>query len=58
MLEDDPIVRESNLGRIRVVRGGPAGRFSFKPPTLTACNFDTSQPTEAHSTSLERSQPP
>ena len=39
-MEDDPIVRESNLGRTRVVRGGPAGRIFFKPPSLTACNFD------------------
>ena len=37
-LEDDPAVQESN----HVVRGGPGGRFFFKPPTLTACNFDTS----------------
>ena len=28
------------------------------PPTLTACNFAASGPTETHSTSLERSQPP
>ena len=56
-LEDYPIVRESNPGRTRVVRGGPDGRIFFKPPTLTACNFDASQPTENHSTSLERSQP-
>ena len=41
-LEDDPIVRESNLGCTRVVRGGPAGRIFLKPPTLTACNFDAS----------------
>ena len=32
--------------------------FFFKPQTLTACNFDASWPTETHSTSLERSQPP
>ena len=57
-LEDDPIVQESNPGRTRVVRGGPGGRIFFKPPTLTACNFDTSCPTETHSTSLKRSQPP
>ena len=30
----------------------------FKPQTLTACNFDANWPTETHSTSLERSQPP
>ena len=36
----------------------PIGRFFFKPSTLTACNFDASWPTETHSTSLERSQPP
>ena len=41
-LEDDPIVQESKLGRTRVVRGGPVGRIFFKPPTLTACNFDAS----------------
>ena len=35
----------------------PIGRIFFKPPTLTACNFDASWPTETHSTSLERSQP-
>ena len=40
-----------------MVRGGPAGRICFKPPTLTACNFDPSQPTKTQSTSLERSQP-
>ena len=39
-LEDDPIVWELNLGRTPVVRGGPDGRIFFKPPTLTACNFD------------------
>ena len=32
----------SNPGHTRVVRGGPAGRIFFKPPTLTACNFDAS----------------
>ena len=41
-LEDDPITWESNAGRTRVVRGGPVGRIFFKPPTLTACNFDAS----------------
>ena len=54
-LEDNPIVQESNPGRTRVFRGGPVGRISFKPPTLTACNFDASQLTETHNTSLERS---
>ena len=57
-LENDPIVRELNLGRTCVARGGPAGRIVFKPPTLTACNFDASHPIETHNTSLERSQPP
>ena len=56
-MEDDIIVRESNPGRKRVVRGWPAGRIFFKPPTLTACNFDASRPTETQSTSLERSKP-
>ena len=41
-LEDDPIVRVSNPGRTRVVRDGPVGRIFFKPPTLTAFNFDAS----------------
>ena len=26
----------------RIIRAGPFGRISFKPPTLTACNFDAS----------------
>ena len=39
-LQDDRIVRESRLGRTCVVRGGPDGKIFFKPPTLTACNFD------------------
>ena len=34
------------------------GRIFFTPPTLTACNFAASWPTETHSTSLERSKPP
>ena len=38
-LEDDIIVRESNLGRTRVVRDGPRGRTFFTSPTLTACSF-------------------
>ena len=41
--KDDPnIVRESNLGRTRVVRLGPGAEFFVKPPTLTACNFEAS----------------
>ena len=41
-LEDDPVVRVSNLGRTRVVRGGPGGRIFLKPPNVTACNFGAS----------------
>ena len=41
-LEDDPIIWESNPSRTHVLRGGPDGRIFFKPPTLTACNFDAS----------------
>ena len=40
--KDDPIIRESNPGRTRVVRLGPGEDFFVKPPTLIACNFDTS----------------
>ena len=57
-MEDDPVIEESNPGRMRVVRGGLDGRIFFKPQTLTACNFDTSLSTETQSTSLERTQPP
>jgi len=56
-LEDDLIVRESNPGRTRVVRGGPRGRIFFRSPTLTACTSAALRPTETHSTSLERSKP-
>ena len=56
-LEDDPIIWELNLGRTRVVRIGPGGEFFVKPPTLTACNFAASQPTETHCTFLKRSKP-
>ena len=37
--EDDPIVRESNPGRLHVVGLRLGGRIFFKPPTLTAHNF-------------------
>ena len=40
--KDDPIVRESNPGRTRVVQLGPGAEFFVKPPTLTACNFEAS----------------
>ena len=49
-LEVDPIVQESNLG--------PGAEFFVRPPTLTACIFGASWPTETHSTSLEISEPP
>ena len=41
-LEDDPIIQESNPGRIHVVRLGPGAEFFVKPPTLTASNFEAS----------------
>ena len=41
-LEDDPINRKLNPSRTRVLQGGPDGRIFFKPPSLTACNFDVS----------------
>ena len=41
-LEDDPIIRESNPGRTRVVRLGPGAEFFVKPPTSTAYNFAAS----------------
>ena len=41
-LEDDPIIRELNPGRTRVIRLGPGAEFFVKPPTLTACNFEAS----------------
>ena len=44
--------------RLRVARGRLRGRIFFKAPTLTGCNFAANWPTETHSTSLERSQPP
>ena len=55
---DDPIALESNPGRTRVVQLGSGAEFFVNPPFLTACNFGASGPKEAHSTSLERSQPP
>ena len=38
------MVWESNLGRTRVIRGGQRGWIFFKPPTLTAWNFDANWP--------------
>ena len=44
--------------RTRIARAGLIGRIFFWPPTLTACKTAALWPTEAHSTSLERSKPP
>ena len=48
---------KSSRTRTLVVRLRQGGVIFFKPPSLTACNFDASHSKETHSTSLERSQP-
>ena len=37
--EDDLIVQDSNLGRLRLVQPWSRGKISLRSPTLTVCSF-------------------